>query len=106
MELAPYHAALISLARDEKEKGVADQIYSQLTAAGVEVLYDDRDDVRAGEKFGDADLIGLPFRIIVSGKTLAQSGIEFKERSSAESAVISVPDAVARIKSQLAALRQ
>lgn len=104
-EIAPYQVALVSLARDERERDAANQICTQLTAAGVEVFYDDRDGVRAGEKFSDADLIGLPYRIIVSGKTLAQNGVEFKERTAAESAVISVSNAIDRIKERLAIVR-
>jgi prolyl-tRNA synthetase len=98
-EVAPYQVSLVSLARDAGEKAKADEIFGKLLSAGVETFYDDRDDLRAGEKFGDADLIGLPFRVIVSGKTLAQNGVEFKRRDSATAEVISLDAMVERIKS-------
>jgi prolyl-tRNA synthetase len=62
-----------------KVKKAADQLYSSLTAKGIEVLYDDRD-CSAGEKFSDSDLIGIPWRYIVSEKTLAADSIEIKDR--------------------------
>jgi prolyl-tRNA synthetase len=98
-EVAPYQVALVSLARDEGERSKTNEIFETLLKAGIETFYDDRDDLRAGEKFGDADLIGLPFRVIVSGKTLAQNGVEFKRRDSATAEVISVEALVERIKS-------
>ena len=54
---------------------------AELEEAGVEVLFDDRD-VRPGEKFADADLMGLPFRIVVSERTLQENAVEFKARTS------------------------
>ena len=48
---------------------------------GIQVLYDDREDKSAGEKFADADLIGIPFRVVVSEKTLAKNSVELKERA-------------------------
>ncbi len=58
-------------------------MYTNLQAAGVEVLYDDRD-LRAGEKFADSDLIGLPYRIVVSKKTKAEGLYEIVERATGE----------------------
>jgi len=57
----------------------ADELYNRLTAAGVGVLYDDRD-LRPGEKFADADLMGIPYRIVISDKTLAAGSYELKQR--------------------------
>ena len=65
----------------------AQQLYDQLRASGVEVLWDDRD-VRPGEKFADADLMGLPHRIVVSPKTLEQRRYEYKARTSDESRLV------------------
>jgi len=66
----------------------ADKLYSDLTAANVPVLYDDRD-VRPGEKFADADLIGIPYRIVVSEKSIEAGQLELKSRQSSEVSMIS-----------------
>jgi prolyl-tRNA synthetase len=78
--VAPYLVHLISLGKDEKVIAEADKLYDTLVEAGVEVLYDDRDE-SAGKKFNDADLIGLPVRLLVSGRTLEKNGVEFKLRT-------------------------
>jgi len=97
-QIAPYQAALVSLAKDEAERAKADQIFNELIGAGIETFYDDRPDTRAGEKFGDADLIGLPYRVIVSGKTLAQNKVEFKARNSDQSSLVELSEAINKIK--------
>jgi prolyl-tRNA synthetase len=66
----------------------ADKLYDCLTAANVSVLYDDRD-LRPGEKFADADLYGIPYRIVVSDKTVAAGTLELKERRSTEAKQLS-----------------
>lgn len=76
-EVAPYQVHLISLT-DAKE---ADVVYEKLQKKGISVLFDDRPDVRAGQKFADADLIGIPKRIVVSDKTLKDKAVEVKMRS-------------------------
>ncbi len=78
--IAPYKVYLVRLGDDETVTKQADELYSLLTSAGVSVLYDDRD-MRAGEKFADADLIGLPHRVVVSGKTAAANAYEYKART-------------------------
>ncbi len=78
--IAPYKFHLIAL--DNREE--ADEIYEALTNAHVEVLYDDRKDKSAGEKFADADLIGCPLRIVVSNKTMKDNKIEIKKRTEDE----------------------
>ncbi|MEX2053172.1 MAG: aminoacyl--tRNA ligase-related protein [Candidatus Paceibacterota bacterium] len=75
--VAPFKVHLVSLDGGEKE---ADKLYQELTDKNVEVLYDDRGDKTAGEKFADADLIGLPIRLVVSKKTLEKKSIEVKRR--------------------------
>lgn len=75
--IAPYKVHLIVL-DDKKEE--AEKIYRDLTAKGVEVLYDDRDENSAGEKFADADLIGCPVRVVVSKKTVDKGSVETKRR--------------------------
>jgi len=74
--VAPYKVNLISLDKNKE----ADKIYKDLSDANIEVLYDDRDGVSAGEKFADADLIGCPHRIIISEKSLAAGGAEISKR--------------------------
>lgn len=74
--LAPFSIHLISL----KQNKEADKIYQKLLSENIEVLYDDRDHVAPGEKFVDSDLIGCPYRLVLSSKTLEDSKIEFKAR--------------------------
>jgi len=88
---------LVSLARSEDEIAACDQIYQQLVAQGIEVLYDDRQGVQAGEKMADADLIGIPHRLLVSKKTLAANGIEWKMRTAAEGQVLPLEQFLAQI---------
>lgn len=79
--IAPFRVHLIELTSDSEEvKSEAAELYRELTEAGVEVLWDDRD-ARAGEKFADSDLIGIPLRVVVSEKTLAAGKFECVERA-------------------------
>lgn len=78
--VAPFQVHLVSLGADENVKKDADALYQVLTEAGIEVLYDDRD-IRAGEKFADSDLIGIPYRVVVSEKTLASGQYELVTRA-------------------------
>lgn len=86
--IAPFKVHLISLGKNEE----TEKIYNDLSDKGIEVLYDDREDATAGEKFADADLIGLPYRLVVSEKTVAEEKIELKERKSDESKLINKKD--------------
>lgn len=79
--VAPFKIHLISIGDTKKE---ADKLYKELTNSGTEVLYDDRIDATAGEKFADADLIGIPYRLVLSDKTLKQNKVELKKRSESE----------------------
>lgn len=79
-EVAPYRVHLISLAREAADVAAADEVYAKLQAAGIEVLYDDRQGISAGEKMNDADLLGLPHRVLISPKTIAAGGVEYKAR--------------------------
>jgi prolyl-tRNA synthetase len=84
--VAPFTVHLLSLKEDEE----AEKIYHDLQRAGIETLYDDRDGVSAGEKFSDADLIGCPYRVVVSAKSLKEGGVEVKERAGHNLEVIKV----------------
>ena len=78
-EVAPFDAHLVRLGKGEATRAAADLLYGELSAAGVRVLYDDRDE-SAGVKFNDADLIGLPARLLVSDRLLAADQVELKRR--------------------------
>lgn len=82
--VAPFSVHLISLKQNEE----AEKLYQKLLNEKIEVLYDDRDSVSPGEKFADADLIGCPFRLVISQKTLAENKIEFKARNNNVSELI------------------
>ncbi|TSC62471.1 MAG: prolyl-tRNA synthetase [Parcubacteria group bacterium Gr01-1014_48] len=98
-EIAPFRAHLVRLGDQLDVAKCADQLYSELTQGGIEVLYDDRASVSAGEKLADADLLGMPTRIVVSEKTLRAGVGEFRDRKSGE--VLMVP--YAEIAKRLAA---
>ena len=78
--VAPFSVHLVSLCADKKDIKEADKLYKTLLDAGIEVLYDDRQGVRAGEKFAESDLIGIPKRIVISSKTIKEGKLEIKER--------------------------
>lgn len=97
-QIAPYQVHLVALnLEDETVKTRAEALYQQLQAAGLEVLFDDRP-LRAGEKFGDADLLGLPVRLTVSKRTLEQNQLEFKLRRAGQMELVGVDEVVAKIK--------
>ncbi|MDP3143191.1 MAG: His/Gly/Thr/Pro-type tRNA ligase C-terminal domain-containing protein, partial [Candidatus Omnitrophota bacterium] len=80
-EAAPFKVHLIEISGIAKNvKKEAEKVCKMLFDKGIEVLYDDRDDKSAGEKFADADLIGIPKRIVISEKTLNKNSIEIKDR--------------------------
>jgi len=82
--IAPFKVHLISIGQDDK----AEAFYKKLTNAGVDVLLDDRD-ARPGEKFADSDLIGIPYRIVISGKSIDAGGYELKKRNEQDATVVS-----------------
>lgn len=98
--IAPFQAHLLKI-KNEKSKikidEISDEIYSDLRKKGIEVLYDDRE-VSAGEKFADADLIGIPYRIVISEKSLKTGGIELKKRNEKESEIIKIGELGRKIK--------
>lgn len=103
--VAPYHVYLASLSsKDETVQSridtVAAGLHDDLEAVGVEVLWDERD-TRPGAKFADADLIGLPIRLVVSEKTLADDSIEWKERGEAEARLIHLDTVLEEAKTWL-----
>jgi prolyl-tRNA synthetase len=96
LPLAPFQVLLVSLnPNDDAVRAAADTLFDALRERGVEVLYDDRDE-RPGVKFNDADLIGIPIRLVVGGKSLARGEIELSHRRDREKHPVPVTDAVAR----------
>jgi prolyl-tRNA synthetase len=87
---APFAVHLILIGEQDSMAGkAADEIYQRLRILGLEALYDERPE-RAGVKFMDADLIGIPLRITVSQRTLSQNAVEFKQRSAKESRLVGI----------------
>lgn len=82
--VAPFSAHLIAMGKEDEVYKSAEKLYAELTKAGIETLFDDRINRSAGEKLSDADLIGLPYRVIVSPKTLAEKSAEVKKRGESD----------------------
>ena len=95
--ISPYEAHLLELNNEKtvKRKNFTEGVYKKLENVGIEILWDDRD-VSAGEKFADADLIGIPIRLVISDKT--SDRLEWKLRKENKSEVISVEEAINRLK--------
>ncbi len=89
--VSPYQVHLVSIGE------LGENVYKQLQKAGVDVLWDDRIDVSAGEKFADCDLIGIPVRLVVSEK-VGKGKVEWKERNSEESEVITLGSALEKLQ--------
>ena len=95
--LAPYDVHLMFVGKGEEPVTIADQLYADLKAAGLSVLYDDRE-LSPGVKFKDADLMGIPIRIAVGKRSLENGGVEIKLRNESDRTIIAVDDAVAHVK--------
>jgi prolyl-tRNA synthetase len=100
--LAPYHVVLVPIGaqKSERVREVADKLYAELNAAGIEVLYDDRD-ARPGVKFADAELIGIPHRLVVGERGIEAGKLEYRGRRDAESTEFPLNDALAFIRSRM-----
>ncbi len=95
--VAPYQVHLINLKTQYSNlKSETEDIYEKLQAAGIEVLYDDRENVGAGEKFADADLIGIPVRLVISTKT--QDKVEWKVRRESNTKLLTLSEAIEELK--------
>lgn len=99
ISIAPYQVHLVGLFGGEAGT-VAETIYSELQAAGIEVIYDDRDE-RAGVKFNDADLIGVPIRLTIGQKTLEKGGIELKLRDEKANRIVSREGLLQEIRAEI-----
>lgn len=96
MSVAPYHVHIVSIGTDKAPKK-AEELYTQLKGENVEVLWDDRD-LRPGEKLNDADLIGIPIRMVVGDKSLADGNVEIKMRNESETKNIAIDEVVEYVK--------
>lgn len=85
--VAPFQVHLLSLGANEK----TEEIYNEMTAQGIEVLYDDRDK-GAGEKFADADLMGMPYQVIIGKRSLESGKAEVKNRQTSEISEVAFTD--------------
>jgi prolyl-tRNA synthetase len=102
MSVTPFHVSLISLKSKDADvqariNEASQDLVEKLEDEGVAVLWDDREDLSAGGKFADADLMGLPLRLVLSEKTLAESSVEWKERKSDDAHLIKLEDVVEKV---------
>lgn len=106
ISVAPYPVHLTVLFRsfDDETLQTAERLYDELRAAGIAVLYDDRE-ASAGVKFTDADLIGAPLRITVGARSLKQGGVELKRRDSAARRLVPLAEAVTEVQAEIVAMK-
>ncbi len=96
--IAPYHVYLCPLYRAGSQVAeTVEKLYTDFQAAGLEVLYDDREE-SPGVKFNDADLLGIPFRVTVSPRTLEKDGVEFKKRSEKQAEIVPLSEITGKLK--------
>ncbi|OAM28000.1 MULTISPECIES: proline--tRNA ligase [Eikenella] len=101
--MAPFQAVIVPMnyKKSEAVREAADKIYAELTAAGVDVLLDDRDD-RAGVLLADSELLGIPHRIAIGDRGLKEGKVEYTERRSGETELVAVGEIAAKLKGLLA----
>lgn len=86
--VAPFHVHLLALGEDSDVLAEAERVYQELIGSNIEVLFDDRTGMSAGEKFADADLLGMPIRAVVSSRSMKEGGIEIKRRNEEKGKVV------------------
>jgi prolyl-tRNA synthetase len=96
--IAPFKIQLLSLGESEAVLKEADNVYESLVKAGIEVIFDDRSGMLAGEKFADSDLLGIPYRAVVSERSLKEGGIEIKKRTEEKGKVVSLTELLELLK--------
>jgi prolyl-tRNA synthetase len=95
--IAPWRVGIVTMrADDQPTVSAADDLYGRLKGAGVETLYDDRDE-RGGVKLGSMDLIGLPWQVVIGPRGIASGMVELKRRSTGEREELSLESALARL---------
>ncbi len=95
--IAPFLVHLLVLGEDTKVKQEAENIYEMLKQNNIEVLFDDRSSITAGEKFADADLLGMPYRIVISARSIEAGGVELKKRIEDKSEIVKMEDLVNKL---------
>jgi prolyl-tRNA synthetase len=96
--IAPFKIHLLSLGEDAEVLKEAEKVYESLVNAGVEVLFDDRSGMSAGEKFADADLLGMPYRAVVSARSMKENGIELKKRTEEKGKIVTLNELLECLK--------
>ena len=92
--IAPFTLHLLVLGEDKAVRDEAEKTFKTLVEAGVEVLFDDRSDISPGEKFADADLLGVPYRAVVSARSIKENGIEIKKRTEEKGKIVTVDELI------------
>lgn len=95
--VAPAKVHLVRLGDDKNVVQEADKLFETLKSSGIGVIYDDRE-VHAGAKFADADLLGMPYRVVISTKTLENTTVELKKRSEESAQVVELDKLVETLK--------
>jgi prolyl-tRNA synthetase len=90
--IAPFKVHLLSLGEDKNVKKEAENVYDALVKKNIEVLFDDRNEISPGEKFADADLLGMPYRVVVSARSMKEKGVEVKKRNEEKGKIISLEE--------------
>lgn len=96
--ISPYAVHLLSLGDEEEVLRTAERVYEGLQKANIEVLFDDRSGLSAGEKFSDADLLGMPWRAVVSARSIKENGIELKKRTEEKGKIVSLDELLTLLK--------
>lgn len=91
-EIAPFKVHLLCLGEDAEVLKQAEDVYEKLLKNNIEVLFDDRAGLSAGEKFADADLLGMPYRAVVSARSMKENGIELKKRTEEKGKIVSIEE--------------
>lgn len=99
-QVSPFAIHLVQIENTKKVKIASEKLYKEFIKQGIEVLFDDRENKTAGEKFADADLIGIPLRVVVSERSLAKNSFELKQRSeSQKTELVKTPKIISKLKS-------
>jgi prolyl-tRNA synthetase len=98
--IAPFTVHLLSLGESEAVVKEANKVYEDLSNSGVEVLFDDRTGVSAGEKFADADLLGMPYRAVVSERSISEGGVEVKKRIEEKGKIINADELISLLSNR------
>ena len=101
--IAPFQVALVpvNIKKSPRERELAEQLYRELSAAGIEVLFDDREKERLGVKLADTELLGIPHRIVIAERGMDNGVLEYKGRGDAENTDVAADEVVAFVKAKL-----